>query len=262
MKLNPNDLQPGDLQPTPHSPYLRSTIGRSVLRVLLERHCSSEDIRSYCFDLNIEHSDLIGESRKGKIVSLIEYLCQRNMLTVFKEYLQEKRSEVRWSKVPWGHICFGGPSLESKVVDVVIRGKQVADFNEEAFVEALATLLRIPEHEIIITRIESGSIKLEIVLPKSAAETLETFKALLPIENLKDLRVLLEFLDEIDYFAQKPNNLSRASFGRESILPRIKDVGLRAQISVSIDSGPISIDPNSISIDESTSTNSKNTSNI
>jgi hypothetical protein len=57
------------------------------------------DIRTLCFDLNIEYEDLGGGSKTDVITALIGY-CQRNeRLNDLQNYLQRERSFVAWAEL-------------------------------------------------------------------------------------------------------------------------------------------------------------------
>ncbi len=68
--------------------------GILTLRRVLTDTFSQQELRLLCFDLGIDFGDLPGESRKGKIVALVDYLQRRSRLDELIAYVRRERREA------------------------------------------------------------------------------------------------------------------------------------------------------------------------
>jgi hypothetical protein len=71
---------------------------RTLRQILLQR-CNDEDLRDFCFLLNIEYEDLSGAGRAGKSRELLRELARRNRLADLVDLLQRERPDIDWSSV-------------------------------------------------------------------------------------------------------------------------------------------------------------------
>ena len=58
-----------------------------------------EELRTLCFDLNIDYESLKGEGKKGKIRELIIYLRRNNQVAELVDKMQELRPHINWSEM-------------------------------------------------------------------------------------------------------------------------------------------------------------------
>ena len=136
---------------------------KSILRKFLLRYCADDDLHTYCFDLNIDYSELNGSSKKIKVISLIEFLCQRSKIIDLKELLLRERSDVNWNEIKWGRVCNGSISNQS-VLLVEIPG-DISTINLEQVKQAFATAALCPIEQVRILSLMAGSVKIELLLP-------------------------------------------------------------------------------------------------
>lgn len=66
------------------------------LRQLIERHFNTEELRTLCFDLEIDYESLGGEGKQGKIRELINYAKRADRLDELHQYLKSERADVSW----------------------------------------------------------------------------------------------------------------------------------------------------------------------
>jgi hypothetical protein len=66
------------------------------LRQILVEHFSEEDLRTLCFDLGVEYTDLGGEGRASNARELIAYLERRGRVGELVRAVKQRRSKVSW----------------------------------------------------------------------------------------------------------------------------------------------------------------------
>jgi len=80
-------------QPTP-PPTSVNANSRTVLREVLVKHFSDNELRNLCFDLGVEYDDLGGEGKSGKARELIAYLERRDRLGELVQIVNRERPEA------------------------------------------------------------------------------------------------------------------------------------------------------------------------
>lgn len=76
-----------------------SPINLSHLRDLLDEHFALDELRSLCLDLDIPYENLSGNTRRDKIISLIENRQRQGQLETLLVRLHEERPQVAWDTV-------------------------------------------------------------------------------------------------------------------------------------------------------------------
>ena len=66
------------------------------LRQILDEHFNAGELRTFCFDLDVEYDNLGGESKTDKIRELISYLERHDRIPDLVELGQEQRAEIAW----------------------------------------------------------------------------------------------------------------------------------------------------------------------
>jgi hypothetical protein len=62
-------------------------------------HFDLAELRGLCFDLNVDHESLSGETKPAKTEALIRYLHRHGRLNEFVELVRNKRPQVDWPSV-------------------------------------------------------------------------------------------------------------------------------------------------------------------
>lgn len=75
------------------------SVNPSQLRDLMAEHFALDELRSLCMDLGIAYDNMSGDTKREKIISLIEYLQHHRRLDALLLWLQEQRAEVDWAVV-------------------------------------------------------------------------------------------------------------------------------------------------------------------
>lgn len=75
------------------------SVNPSQLRDLMAEHFALDELRSLCMDLGIAYDNMSGDTKREKIISLIEYLQHHRRLDALLLWLQEQRTEVDWDVV-------------------------------------------------------------------------------------------------------------------------------------------------------------------
>ncbi len=76
------------IQPNPINP--------SKLRDLIVSYFSEEELQALCMDLDIDYETIPGQTKKGKVMGLIEYVQHRSRLPELIKKLKELRPRVNW----------------------------------------------------------------------------------------------------------------------------------------------------------------------
>jgi hypothetical protein len=69
-----------------------------ILQELLTSKLSLEELRDFCFEINIDYENIGGETKSGKIRELLIHLERRNKLEIIKLWLKTKRPDI-WNKM-------------------------------------------------------------------------------------------------------------------------------------------------------------------
>ncbi|MCI0575509.1 MAG: aminoglycoside phosphotransferase family protein [Chloroflexi bacterium] len=69
---------------------------RIILRQMMASHFSLEEMRTLCYDLDIDFDDLPGSGKEGKIRELITYCERRGRVENLVDACREKRPHVNW----------------------------------------------------------------------------------------------------------------------------------------------------------------------
>lgn len=77
-----------------------SEINLREIRETLTQKLNSEDLRTLCFDLGIDHDNLGGEGKADKVRELIYYLNRRSQLARLLHYLRETRPDWHLAEIP------------------------------------------------------------------------------------------------------------------------------------------------------------------
>jgi hypothetical protein len=80
----------------PNSPY--SHLGRNNMRHelydILKSRFNIEEINALCFDLNIDHENLLGTTKEVKARELVSLMERRNALVMLSEIIQKIRPDI------------------------------------------------------------------------------------------------------------------------------------------------------------------------
>jgi hypothetical protein len=85
---------------TGSSPTVEATAGatlpphRRQLRIVLDTRFNDEELRTLCFDLQVDYEGLAGETKLARIISLIEYFERVQRTSEFLRYMKEVRPDV------------------------------------------------------------------------------------------------------------------------------------------------------------------------
>jgi len=74
-------------------------VDRAALRQMLTTQLSEEELRTLCFDLDVEYDDLKGESKADKARELILYLERRVRLADLINVGKRLRPDLAWGDV-------------------------------------------------------------------------------------------------------------------------------------------------------------------
>ena len=75
-------------------PTKSTAIDTSELRAVLEERFSSEEIKTLCFDLQIDYEILEGEGKSAKARELIRYLDRRDELDLLVNAIRKERGPI------------------------------------------------------------------------------------------------------------------------------------------------------------------------
>ena len=91
---------------------LPSSDQRAVLRALrpiLTHRLSSGEVRTICFDVGIDYDDLSGGTKPAKIVALLEYLEDRQVLPALLDWLAAQRPDIDLQRLTPAPAGVGSP---------------------------------------------------------------------------------------------------------------------------------------------------------
>jgi hypothetical protein len=74
-------------------------MNRSQLRQILVDHFDDDELKTLCFELQIEYADLPSASRKGKARELVTYLERRDRLPELVEIGKAMRPNAPWESL-------------------------------------------------------------------------------------------------------------------------------------------------------------------
>lgn len=80
------------------SPKMKPTFNLSQLRDQMIQVFNVEEVKSACFDLNINYEGLAGEGLDGKARELIGYCLRHGSFSQLIDYCAEKRPHLTWNK--------------------------------------------------------------------------------------------------------------------------------------------------------------------
>ena len=69
---------------------------QSDLRKGIDKSFSLADLRTICFDLDVNYDNLAGEEKGKKIIELINYLKNRGQLNFLLEKVKAERPHYPW----------------------------------------------------------------------------------------------------------------------------------------------------------------------
>ena len=92
----------------------------SELRQILVTHFSEGELRTLCFDLDIDYDDLPGEGRTDKARELVAYFERRNRIFDLVEPGIKQRPDISWRKVfnTMGGVTSVSPPLPKLILDM------------------------------------------------------------------------------------------------------------------------------------------------
>jgi hypothetical protein len=85
---------------------------RSQLRQILVKHFDDDELKTLCFELQIEYADLPSPSRKGKARELVTYLERRDRLPELVEIGREMRPNAPWDSLSEADSAIVDPDRE------------------------------------------------------------------------------------------------------------------------------------------------------
>ncbi len=68
------------------------------LRKALTQHFNRGELKTLCFDLNIDYDELAGETKTEKVTALLDYCERHSRLPFLLAYLQQERPKIDWVK--------------------------------------------------------------------------------------------------------------------------------------------------------------------
>ena len=77
---------------------MKQTFNLSQLRDQMIQAFNVEEVKSVCFDLNINYDSLAGEGLGGKVRELIGYCLRHGSFSQLIDYCAEKRPHLTWNK--------------------------------------------------------------------------------------------------------------------------------------------------------------------
>lgn len=150
------------------------------LKENLDFSFDNDDLRVVCFDLGIDFDGLKGETKLGRIVSLIERIRQTGRILEFRDYLIEARPKIDWQKSFeefWGKEAFLSPTSlppnSSRLFIIIDR--DLKDFTKrdlDGIVFDLSRVANTLPGQIQINGIAPGRSKFIIELPDENAKIL------------------------------------------------------------------------------------------
>ncbi len=78
-------------------PRAQHTTTESQLHHILNKRCNIPELRTFCFDLDIDHENLPGDTKIEKAIGLVSYLARHNRLSDLVELGQKRRPDITWS---------------------------------------------------------------------------------------------------------------------------------------------------------------------
>ena len=69
------------------------------LRDLITVHYNDSELRTLCFDLNVDYDTLAGEEKSAKVRELISFLHRRNRLTELTNTIARNRPDITLSNL-------------------------------------------------------------------------------------------------------------------------------------------------------------------
>ena len=78
----------------------QSSIDLRTLRLLIDEHFNTAELKQLYFDLGIDWGDLDGGTDPEKIQSLIQYMQRRGRLPDLLAILRKERPDVEWPPDP------------------------------------------------------------------------------------------------------------------------------------------------------------------
>jgi hypothetical protein len=72
--------------------------GKNGLLSLMRDHLNLEELRTLCFQLDVDYDDLLGEAKTGRIRELILLMLREDRLPELVDVLEQTRSEIAWSE--------------------------------------------------------------------------------------------------------------------------------------------------------------------
>ena len=95
-KIFTSGYQGGQGETATNESIANNTAAQEIHQVLL-RHFNLEDLRTLCFDLNLEYDDLKGEGRAAKARELVKQMLREQRLPYLQTAIKRARPTVRWS---------------------------------------------------------------------------------------------------------------------------------------------------------------------
>ena len=72
--------------------------GKNGLLSLMRDHLNLEELRTLCFQLDVDYDDLLGEAKTGRIRELILLMLRDDRLPELVDALEQSHPEIDWSE--------------------------------------------------------------------------------------------------------------------------------------------------------------------
>lgn len=193
-------------------------MNQTDIRTKLTEFFGIEEIRTLCFDLNIDHEQLPSQSKEALVRELVIYCQRRGRLDALIEECRKARPQLEW------------PSAEnvSKTELTLLIDRDFEGFtpdDEENFIFALSRIAKVKPSQIRILRVMRGSVIITLEMPEDGAQILmskylqgdPSLKALhiTKVEVKQGLPETSNYPSSILFLSADPTDASRLRLGVE-----------------------------------------------